>query len=98
MRHMGSKDRSLTPLAVSPAAAARLVGLGRTTLYKALTSGALPSFRIGSRRLILVADLMAWLEAHAVKAPHSANRRSQPGESVDPPGRVSAQTVFQRRE
>lgn len=52
------------PLAVSPGEAARLIGLGRTKLYAALSSGALPSFRVGTRRLIRVADLEAWLEGH----------------------------------
>jgi hypothetical protein len=36
------------PLAVSPAEAARLAGLGRTTIYAALGSGALKSLKIGT--------------------------------------------------
>jgi excisionase family DNA binding protein len=40
------------PLAVAPAEAARLAGLGRTTIYAALGSGALKSLKIGKRRLI----------------------------------------------
>lgn len=50
-------------LAVSPAEAARLAGLGRTKLYEAISSGALPSFRIGTRRLIRVSALDAWLKS-----------------------------------
>jgi excisionase family DNA binding protein len=50
-----------TRLAFSPAEAARLAGIGRTTLYEALGSGALRSFKIGSRRLITVEALKAWL-------------------------------------
>jgi excisionase family DNA binding protein len=46
---------------VSPAEAARLSGIGRTKLYQALNSGALPSFKIGSRRLIRISELDAWL-------------------------------------
>lgn len=50
-------------LAVSPAEAARLLGIGRTRLYEELGSGALPSFSLGRRRLIRVAALEAWITA-----------------------------------
>src|SRR5437899_10456866 len=49
-------------LAVSPADAARLAGVGRTTIYEAIGSGALRSLKIGKRRLILIVSLRAWLE------------------------------------
>lgn len=48
-------------LAVSPAEAARLAGVGRTTLYEALGSGALRSLKIGKRRLITIDALKDWL-------------------------------------
>jgi excisionase family DNA binding protein len=48
-------------IAVSPSEAARMAGFGRTKLYQALNSGALPSFKIGSRRLIRISELDAWL-------------------------------------
>ena len=51
------------PLAVSPGEAARLSGLGRTTLYEAIASGALRSLKIGKRRLITVEALKEWLAA-----------------------------------
>ena len=54
------------PLAVSPAEAARLAGLGRTSIYGALGSGALKSLKIGKRRLIAVEALRAWLLSHEV--------------------------------
>lgn len=50
-------------LAVSPSEAARLAGVGRTTLYQALGSGALRSLRIGRRRLITIEALRDWLAA-----------------------------------
>ncbi|MEZ6030763.1 MAG: helix-turn-helix domain-containing protein [Hyphomonadaceae bacterium] len=50
-------------LAVSPAEAARLLGIGRTRLYEELGSGAIPSFHLGRRRLIRVAALEAWMAA-----------------------------------
>lgn len=58
-----SIDSAVSRLAVSPAEAARLAGLGRTKLYEAISSGALPSFRIGTRRLIRVSALDAWLKS-----------------------------------
>jgi excisionase family DNA binding protein len=54
------------PLAVSPAEAARLAGLGRTSIYSALGSGALKSLKIGKRRLIAVEAMRAWLLSHEV--------------------------------
>lgn len=49
-------------LAVSPNEAARLCGIGRTTLYAALSSGDLKSIKIGTRRLIMIDALRAWLK------------------------------------
>lgn len=49
------------PLSVSPDEAARLVGIGRTTLYAALANGDLPSIKIGTRRLIRVDAIRDWL-------------------------------------
>jgi excisionase family DNA binding protein len=53
-------------LAVSPEEAAQLAGLGRTTIYQALKSGALKSSEIGSRRLIFLESLRAWLALNEV--------------------------------
>lgn len=52
---------ALQPIAVSPNEAARLIGIGRTTLYAALSSGALRSAKIGKRRLITIEALKQWL-------------------------------------
>ncbi|KCV81859.1 excisionase family DNA binding domain-containing protein [Actibacterium atlanticum] len=52
------------PIAVSPDEAARLAGIGRTTLYAALAKGDLPSIKIGTRRLILVDAIRDWLAQH----------------------------------
>ncbi len=38
------------------------LGIGRTKLFSLLLSGDLPSFKIGTRRLIRRADAEAWLE------------------------------------
>jgi excisionase family DNA binding protein len=55
--------RSIDRLAVSPAEAARIASVGRTTLYEALGSGALRSLKIGNRRLIMIEALREWLAA-----------------------------------
>jgi excisionase family DNA binding protein len=56
---VGTEER----LAVSPADAARLTGVGRTKLYEAIGSGALRSLKIGKRRLITIEALRDWLAA-----------------------------------
>jgi excisionase family DNA binding protein len=53
-------------LAVAPGEAARLTGVGRTTIYEAIGAGTLRSVKIGRRRLITVEALRAWLLAHEV--------------------------------
>lgn len=55
------------PLAVSPAEAARILGIGRTHLYELIGTGALRSVRLGSRRLIPIAALEECLARHEVK-------------------------------
>lgn len=48
-------------LAVRVEEAARLTGLGRTEIYKAIRDGRLASLKVGKRRLIRVAALQKWL-------------------------------------
>ena len=67
MLHTDSPSKS-EPLAVSPGEAARLAGLGRTTIYDALGSGDLKSIKIGKRRLITIDWLRAWLLSHEADA------------------------------
>lgn len=57
---------TMQPIAVSPSEAARLSGVGRTTLYAALSSGALKSIKIGTRRLITVEAIRDWLKANEI--------------------------------
>ena len=52
------------PIAVSPDEAARLAGIGRTSLYAALAKGDLKSIKIGTRRLIKIEAIHDWLESH----------------------------------
>jgi excisionase family DNA binding protein len=51
------------PFAFTIIAACRLTGLGRTTIYAALKSGALSARKCGRRTLILAADLEAFLDS-----------------------------------
>ena len=62
--HPISNDDCDGRFAVSPAEAARRAGLGRTTIYAALKAGDLKSLKIGTRRLIMVDTLKAWLASH----------------------------------
>ncbi|MEO1150670.1 MAG: helix-turn-helix domain-containing protein [Pseudomonadota bacterium] len=55
-------SETVLPIAVSPTEAARLCGIGRTTLYSALSRGELSSIKIGSRRLITIEALKIWLK------------------------------------
>lgn len=52
----------LSPLAVSAAEAARLLGVSRPTLYQYIGRDDFPSFRVGNRILVSVAGLQAWIE------------------------------------
>ena len=49
--------RALQPLVLGPAAAARVLGIDRTMLYRLLASDALKSLKIGRRRLVPVSEL-----------------------------------------
>tara|TARA_X000001316_G_C890734_1_gene12573 strand:+ start:281 stop:496 length:216 start_codon:yes stop_codon:yes gene_type:complete len=57
-----NQSQPTPPIAVSPGEAARLAGVGRTTLYAALAKGDLKSMKIGTRRLIKTTAIHDWLE------------------------------------
>lgn len=61
-------NQAVQILAVSPNEGARLCGIGRTTLYAALSSGDLRSIKIGTRRLITVEALRDWLKRNEAPA------------------------------
>jgi excisionase family DNA binding protein len=64
-----SDDRSsVEPIAVSPGEAARLAGIGRTTIYASISAGELRSIKLCKRRLIAIDALREWLRAHEVRA------------------------------
>lgn len=62
-------------LAVSMGSAAALLGVSRSLAYRLAAEGALPSVRIGGRRVVPRAALALWLDAEVQR---QAGR--QPGE------------------
>ena len=52
---------TLQPLAVSPAECARLLGISRPKVYDLINQAGFPSFKLGSRTLISVDGLRAWI-------------------------------------
>lgn len=54
-----------TPLSVSVEEAARLVGHSRSGIYEVIAQGELKAFKLGKRRLILMAELKVWIERAA---------------------------------
>lgn len=61
---MHTQAPPIQKLAVGVVEAAKIAGIGRTTLYSAISNGALKSFTIGSRRLIRVSELERWTASH----------------------------------
>lgn len=57
-------NQQTPPIAVSPDEAARLAGIGRTSLYAALAKGNLKSIKIGTRRLIKIEAIHEWLASY----------------------------------
>jgi excisionase family DNA binding protein len=46
----------------SPEEMAEWIGIGRTLAYRLLSSGEIPSYKIGRRRIVGRSDVEAWLE------------------------------------
>jgi len=65
--HTEFLSQAMQLIAVSPNEAARLCSIGRTTLYAALSSGELKSVKIGTRRLITIDAIRAWLQDNEQK-------------------------------
>jgi excisionase family DNA binding protein len=53
-------------IAYDPEEAARLISRSRNSLYKFISSGELPSFKLGGKRLILRDELLAFIAKAAV--------------------------------
>ncbi|MEQ3744984.1 MAG: helix-turn-helix domain-containing protein [Henriciella sp.] len=59
---MSDNSNSTTRLAVSPAEAARMAGIGRTKLYELMATNEIASMKLGSRRLIRVSEIESFLD------------------------------------
>lgn len=57
------------PIAVSPEEAARLIGIGLNTMYRALRRGDIPSVKVGSRIIVSVRALQAFLGPQPAETP-----------------------------
>jgi excisionase family DNA binding protein len=56
------------PLAVSIAEAAKITGLGRSSLYAEIKAHRLSIRKVGRRTVIAMTDLRAWLDTKARQA------------------------------
>jgi excisionase family DNA binding protein len=67
------------PLAVSPKDAGRLLGLGKTTIFRLLKCGELTSYTDGSRRSrrILLSSINAWVERKVAETNSEAAGRTR---------------------
>lgn len=55
--------RALPIVAASPRELATMFGIGKDLIYAAIRSGELPSSKVGTRRVIMVKDMEAFLDA-----------------------------------
>lgn len=53
-------------LLLRPAEAAEVLGIGRSKLYELISTGALPSIRVGHSRRIPIESLRRWIAEQAV--------------------------------
>lgn len=58
-------ESKLEPLAISPAECARLLGVSRPMVYNLINRDDFPSFKLGTRTLISVDGLRAWIAKQA---------------------------------
>lgn len=74
MQHHHQTNQYL-PLAVSVNEACRMTSLGRTKLYAMMSTGELPYRKIGSRTVILMADIKKLLgDTSALKSSEQTER------------------------
>lgn len=75
MQHHKQTGQNL-PLAVSVNEACRMTSLGRTKLYAMMSAGDLPYRKIGSRTVILMADIQNLLaDTSALKSSEQTERQ-----------------------
>jgi excisionase family DNA binding protein len=62
-----TNSENITPLAVGVQEAARMLGVGRTSLYQLVQQKRIASFSIGARRLFKRAELERFIEQEAAR-------------------------------
>ncbi|TWT43951.1 Helix-turn-helix domain protein [Phycisphaerae bacterium RAS1] len=72
---MPAESQAPAPLLVDRREAARLLGVSPGSIENLRLRGALPSVKIGARRLYDVADLRAFIEAQKRKPPYPPRQR-----------------------
>lgn len=65
---MSVTEQKFHRLAVSPSEAARMASISRTKLYELIATNAIASVKFGSRRLIRVSAIEAWLDSLSAEA------------------------------
>jgi hypothetical protein len=61
-RSSGATPEATKPLAVTVKAACEIIGVGRTTMFGLIKSGRVNTARIGRRRVVVFASLVALLD------------------------------------
>lgn len=62
-RSVAASDERPTPIAFSIDATASMLSVGRDSLYELIRTGRLATFKIGSRRLVAMRDIEAFIES-----------------------------------
>lgn len=57
----------MEPLALTVADAVRLIGVGKTTIYRLIAQGRLSSIKIGRRKLVLMASVHELMQREQVR-------------------------------
>ena len=63
MERRQREEHTMERLLLRPHEAAELLGLGRSTVYELIASGAIPSITIGKSRCVPLEALRAWVRA-----------------------------------
>ena len=67
----------IEPLAVPIPEAARLGGVGRSTIYSEISKGNLKFRKVGRRTIVAMEDLRAWLASKSVEPENEPKKHSR---------------------
>ena len=74
---MITNDYQPQPTTLTVDQTARTLGLSRSTIFKLINSGELPSFVMAGRRLVKYAEVLKLVEAHEAKRDDRADFRAK---------------------